>query len=191
MLIGLPLTSHNDMMDFRVFVNKQLNQHVHVAVPEIPKWVPANEHSGGVEPALSAALITLPSSETNLGLVLLVIRPNNSAALMSMNGGFFHVGCAESESVKDGCIVLVNFSRGPCDAFMGGTLTVMDVFSFDGKNYSEIDYLERAKFFRFVHKAISLPSRYKLVASTAIKPSQTKSFNETVACYVLLKNESS
>jgi hypothetical protein len=181
MLAGLPLIAAKENSVFRRYLNTQLGQHIHVVATEIPIWV-EKESEESLKTALAAKIVLMDENEVNLGLYLLVIRRDLEATIMSLTGECcYHVGSVECDSAE-GCIFLVHFSRKSSDLFMGGTLCIIDVFSFDGVNYADKPYSERVPICRFLHKTIILPSRFQVISSFSKKV--TKPFQVT---YILLK----
>jgi hypothetical protein len=185
MLAGLPLISLRDTQQFRHYINTALGQHVHVAATEIPQWVEVENEEDMKVDFLGAVTSNLAKSDKSLGTFLFIVRPDFQATIMTLTGGCcYHVGEVECDS-KEGCVFLVNFSRGPSDTFMGGTLCILDVFSFDGINYASKPYTERSLICRFLHRSVSLPSRFRMVAATQI--SGSKRIAPESQTFILLK----
>jgi hypothetical protein len=181
MIVGLPIVSHQESMTFRVFVNKQLDQYSLVASPTIPKWVSPSEVAIEATQIESSCFVT--QGEVNVGLLLLAIRPDKTAAFITTGGGCFFVGSSDCESTQ-GCVLLVHLSRTAHD-FLGGHITLLDVLSFDGINYSMQPFKERSKILRFMTNSIRLPSRFTV--STAVYTPHLQNLNSSVIGFALLK----
>lgn len=167
LLAGLPIISKQETQKFRHYINTALDQHVHVAATEIPLWSELNlAENADIKRDIVAKVVSKQStSDISLGTFLFIVRPDLQATIMTLSGECcFHVGSVQCDS-KEGCVFLVHFYRNPSDLFMGGTLCLLDVFSFDGINYAEKPYSERSIICRFLHRSILLPSRFRMVAS--------------------------
>jgi hypothetical protein len=143
MLIGLPFTSNQKDLEFRKFVNLSLDQQEHVALPILPEWKKQDK-----------GIIVRKSEIEN---PLLLVIKSDEASLMSKQGTFYHVGQVECES---SCILIIHLYRDKNHAFMGGTITILDVLYFDNEHFMDTNYNEKMKQFRFLHSCIHLPKRY-------------------------------
>lgn len=145
MLVGIPLISHQKNLDFRKFVNLSLDQHEHVGLTTIPLWKKSS--SKGV-------MVKKSDIENPL---LLVIKNDFNASIMSYKGTFYHVGKVDSEC---SCILIIHLCRDKQHSFMGGTITILDILYYDNENLIDVDYTKKMKQYRFLHNCIHLPKRY-------------------------------
>jgi hypothetical protein len=143
MLLGLPISDHKKCMRFRRFLNVSLDQNPHVAITTVPQW----EKGDGM---------TSVMVKESLGIYIFVVSPDSEGALVNSKGTFIHVG-----SCSEGLIALVSFHRSDSDAFMGGSLTVIDVLYYK-ENLLYKSYEERSKFIPNVLDT-KIPTRYKLL----------------------------
>lgn len=145
MLVGLPILSNQQHINFRKFANLGLDQHEHVAYPMIPKW------------SLASKGVLVEKSEIENPL-LFIINFNFEATIMSLKGTCYHVGNVISQP----CILVIHLFRNINHFFMGGTITILDVLFYDNENLMTFNYNDRIKQFRFLYTALKLPKRYSI-----------------------------
>lgn len=164
-LIGIPIYSLQLILNIRNFINKQLGNHEFCAIPEVPKW--KEIHEWNHEPALASINIYFKHLTSDLGFMYL-ISFNNYTVLMSLNGTFYHIGQSECGN-EIGCIALINLSKTQTSNFDCGDITFIDVFSYDGIDYRNYNYVERYKLIKLLPKLFSLPKRYSLKCAELTK----------------------
>jgi hypothetical protein len=161
---GIPLIHSNEIRKIKCFMNEQLDQHPHKSICEIPNWIFSKHllHKNAkkiIKNVQCAALFIEKSDEINLGIFILVILPNGMATLVNERGTCYYVGATKCVSFG-GCVILVHYCRGTGLRFLGGTMIIIDILSFDNINYANKPIQEKIKFFEYLHEALYLPSRY-------------------------------
>jgi hypothetical protein len=170
-LIGIPVYSLQLNLNIRKYINKQFNHHEFVAIPDLPKWLSISDWTKEI-PQASVSV----SVEGNIDLGLLfLLNFENYTFFMTATGYLYHVGKSDC-GTDSGCIALVHYSR-PSSSFDGGNLTFIDVFSYDGVDYRNFNYLQRYKLIKLLPKLFSL-SKYTLnyAELTSIENSNKKTF---------------
>lgn len=169
-MMGIPILSHQALANFRAALNTQLGQHPHVAIAQVPRWVPA-PHAPGAVAALTVSAVGLSKlgvsapSARNLGAFLLVVRKDGEAALLSSQGAWMYVGRTSCGSLGRSCVLVVALSRAETESALGGTLTVLDTLAADGKNLLEMTLEERASFTLVAHEQLLPPARYRMASA--------------------------
>jgi hypothetical protein len=192
-LIGIPIVEERKIFKLKVFLNTQLDQHPHKSIPEIPNWV-FSEYDLSKEmkdESVECVVIFLIEEQNkNLGLLLLIIDASGMGYFLGDRGDCYFVGQTKCESYN-GCVLLVNFSRGPSNFILGGTVTIIDVLAFDGINYTKKDLREKNEFFKYLPDVLRLPSRYKVKGGTFLNSKDAMTFliqtNKSSNYYALLK----
>ena len=160
MVHGLPIINHQTLMDFRSFVNTSLNQHVIVAAPLIPKW----------KSGIKQVIVKKGMEE----LFVIAITSSGQAAYSPITGGtYFSIGKVDMKDAIKGAVLLASFCKN--ESLLGGTFTIVDVFSYDTLNVLQMPYPQRFSFAKYVQTLLKFPSRYSI--ETAIKYDAREGFD--------------
>lgn len=179
-LVGLPIISHQSCLDFRKLMNKLLQQNPFNPNPSIPQWAFSSGNESENEKSKCILIIPNPLYSVVHGPYTLVITKDFCAALLTPEGGTFDVGKVRSlvdYEFFPGAVLLVVLLRLPSDAFMGGTLYVIDVLSVNGTLLANSRIEERKIMAQTLPSILTFADRYKFSACSSITHKQSMRIN--------------
>jgi len=153
-LLGIPVIRPQDLLSYRLFINSKLNQQELVAVPCLPTWKSSTEEGEIVQ-----ATCEVNALYHDFGVVLLVVKEDEKAALMNLQGVLYSVG---TFPLFPPSMFLVHYCRNKQESIFGGQITFLDILALGSKRLCDVPYVER----RLVLQTLSveLPTRFSVGA---------------------------